>query len=100
MLSKTVKRLRTVGSQSGVYPYRTFISSVTYPFPQLSMPKLYQILLLSLNTLFHSFVVEAVVNERESSLRFGQEKVRNICAYLDNIFARLSDHSVKTAVGN
>ena len=38
MLSKTIKRLGTVGPQSGVYPYRTFISLVTYPFPRLSMP--------------------------------------------------------------
>ena len=55
MLSKNIKRLRTVGPQSGVYPYRTFISLVTYPFARLPMPlvaftepKLYQILLLTL----------------------------------------------------
>ena len=81
MLSKNIKRLRTVGPQSGVYPYRTFISLVTYPFGRLSMSSvtfiesnLYQILL------FNSFVVEAVVNERESSLRFREEKVRHLCA--------------------
>ena len=89
ILSKTMKRLRTVGPKSGVYPYITFISLITCPFDRLWMPlvtftkpKLYQILLLTLIRCCFtpSIVVEAFVNERGSSLRFRQKKVRHLCA--------------------
>ena len=89
ILSKTIKRLRTVAPKSGVYPYRTFILLITYPFDRLwiplvtfTKPKLYMPNFASnTNTLlFHSFAVEAFVNERGSSLRFRQEKVRHLCA--------------------